>query len=162
MAAVLPWRGMQVRAHEDSSLSESMVVKRVPNRDDHHDDDQARGRKNLTARVAQVRGGPPEVVEEDSLVQDHVPDCKQHKRQAKAIVRGHPSVATLRHEFHLEEVVGVACEWESKTRNRGRNGNECAQIEGLLYGNSHFTSLILAKLGLQTVPRECCETVRRL
>ena len=91
-----------------------------------------------------------------------MPGREHNKDNAQAIVRGHPSVATLRHEFHLEEVVGVACEWESKTRNRGRNGNECAQIEGLLYGNSHFTSLILAKLGLQTVPRECCETVRRL
>jgi len=151
---------MQVRAHEDSSLSESMVVKRVPNRNDHHDADQTRGPKNLTAHVAPMRGRPPEVVEEDSLVQDYVPDCKHYKRQAKAIVRGHPSVATLRHEFHLEEVVGVACERESKTRSRGRNGDECAQIEGLLYG-SHYISLILAKLDLQTVPQECCETVRR-
>jgi hypothetical protein len=117
-----------------------MMVKGVPNRNDHHQGDQTRGPKNLTAHIAPMRGGPPEIIEEGSPVQDHVPDCKHHKHQAKAIVRGHPSVATLRYEFHLEEVVGVTCERESKTRNRGRNGNECAEIEGLLYGNRHYTS----------------------
>jgi hypothetical protein len=77
-------------------------------------------------------------------------------------MRGHPSVATLRYEVHLEKVVGVAREWESKTRKRGRNGNECAQIKGFLCGDSHCTSYALAKLDLQVVSRECLGTVHLL
>jgi hypothetical protein len=59
-----------------------MMVKCVSNRNNHYEGDKTSGPKNLTAHIVPMRGDTPEMIDEGTPVQYHMPECKHHKHQS--------------------------------------------------------------------------------